>query len=154
MKFQNIIIIALALSVSACEHEVSPDKIINHSASVPPAFGISKLGVIASSINKRKHTMSTLYGNSNSVNRTRAGAALGTGEKLVLVTWKQKADESWFGANIPDEIQSIEQISAGGDVKEMHYQQFLGQNLTLNQDTSGRSRRISNILGMQASIMP
>ncbi len=154
MKLQNIIYIALALSVSACKQQVSPDKIINHNALVPPAFGISNLGVITSSINKRNHTMSTLYGNSNSVNRSRAGASLGTSEKLVLITWKQKADENWFGANIPDAIQSIEQISTGDDVKEIHYQQYLGKTLTLNPDTSGQTRRINNILGMQASIMP
>ena len=65
--------------------------------------------------------MATLYGNEPALQAAKLGSSTTTaGETFALVTWKQKADESWFGANIPDEVQSIEQISTGGDVKEMH----------------------------------
>lgn len=154
MKFHIALYVAAALMISACKQPVSPDIIINSKASLPPAFGINKLGVITSTINKRHHTMSTLYGNLISVNRSRSSAPIGAGEKLVLVTWTQKPDESWFGANIPAQVQTVEQITTGGKPDSVKYLRYAGQQLTAVRDTTGEASRIHTILGMQASIMP
>lgn len=98
--------------------------------------------------------MSTLYGNTVAVQRARSGTAIQPGEKLVLVTWKQKADENWFGANIPDKVQSLEQVTTGVKVDEPTYQRFEGSPLSLSRDTIAKSIRINAIFGMQASVMP
>lgn len=98
--------------------------------------------------------MSTLYGNPVSVARMRSGAAISRGEKLLLVTWRQKADENWFGATIPGQIQCIEEITTQNKPAELRYCLYSGKTLAANRDTTGQSRRINSILHMQASIMP
>jgi hypothetical protein len=154
MKPYVFIYIAAGLLLSACKQRVPAEKIINQKASLPASFGLDKMGVITSFINKRQHSMSTLYGNTVAVQRARSGAAIQPDEKLVLVTWKQKADEGWFGANIPDEVQSLEQVTTGAKPDEAGYQRYEGTPLSLSRDTIAESRRINAIFGMQASVMP
>lgn len=146
--------IAISLLLAACHQPVPAGRIINQKASLPASFGLEQMGVITSSINKRQHTMSTLYGNAVSVNRARSGATIAPNEKLLLVTWKQKADENWFGANIPKEVQSVEQITTGANPGEAVYQRYGGSSLTLSRDIIAKSSRINVIFGMQASVMP
>lgn len=144
--------IALSLLLAACRQPVPADRIINRKAAVPAAFGLDSLGVITTTINKRQHTMSTLYGNVLAVKRARSGAGIQAGEKLVLVTWKQKPDENWFGANIPAEVQRIEQVTTLAGPAS--YRRFDGPSLALHTDTTAQSKRINAIFGMQASMMP
>jgi len=56
--------------------------------------------VITSRIDKSKGTMSILYGDTNAVTSARKGS-LSDLSTLTLVTWTQKEDEHWYGANIP-----------------------------------------------------
>ncbi len=155
MKTPIYICIVAGLLLSACQQRVPADRIINHQASVPAPFGLDNMGVITSSINKRQHTMSTLYGNAVSVSRARSGAAIQSGEELVLVTWKQKADENWFGANVPDRVQCVEQVTTGKTPDETSYQRYGGSPLSLSrEDATAKSSRINVIFGMQASVMP
>lgn len=154
MKSMMLGCVAASLLMTACNRPVPAGKIINQQASVPVSFGFEKMRVIASSINKKQHTMSTLYGNPVSVMRARSGAKICSGEKLVLVTWRQKADENWFGANIPGQVQKIEQITTQTSPKKVSYRLYTGKMLAPDQDTIGQSSRIKTILSMQASIMP
>lgn len=98
--------------------------------------------------------MATLYGNTVAVQRARSGAPVQPGEKLILVTWKQKPDESWFGANIPDKVQSLEQVTTGTTPDEAGYQRYEGTPLSLSRDIIATSSRINAIFDMQASVMP
>jgi cytochrome c553 len=71
--------------------------------------------VITSAIDKSKGTMSVLYGNDTAVAAARKGAAYPAGAALALVTWKQKEDEHWYGANVPDSLISVERFTIGAD---------------------------------------
>jgi hypothetical protein len=139
---------------AACSHPVAPQLIINQKASVPVAFHLQDLRVIASSINKKRKTMSTLYGNSKAVSRARSGQPVGAGEELVLITWRQKADENWFGANIPANVTSVEKIVTSDNLLSVNYQRYEGPALTLATDTSGRNHRIIAIFAQKSSILP
>jgi hypothetical protein len=154
MKIKFVISLPLMVLAAACSHPVAPQLIINQRASVPVAFHLQDLRVIASSINKRRQTMSTLYGNSTAVNRARSGRPVGAGEELVLITWRQKADENWFGANIPANVTSVEKIVTSSNPMAINYQRYEGPALTLATDTSGRSHRIAAIFTQKSSIMP
>ncbi|MDB5156440.1 MAG: hypothetical protein JWR50_1147 [Mucilaginibacter sp.] len=154
MRIKFLIILPLMVLAAACSHPVAPQLIINQGASVPVAFHLQNLRVIASSINKKRKTMSTLYGNSKAVNRARSGRPVGAGEELVLVTWRQKADENWFGANIPANVTSVEKIVTSDDLLTVNYQRHEGPALTLATDTSGRGRRITAIFAQKSSILP
>lgn len=142
------------LVLTSCNRPVPAEKIINKKASLPASFGADKMGVIASFINKKQHTMSTLYGSALSVKRARSGTVIHPGEELLLVTWKQKADENWFGVNIPALVQSVEKVTTGRTPEEVTYKQYQGDALSLNNDTADKSLRINAIFDMQASVMP
>ncbi len=154
MKIKFVISLPLMVLAAACSHPVAPQLIINQRASVPVAFHLQDLKVIASGINKKHKTMSTLYGNSNAVNRARSGRPVGAGEELVLITWRQKEDENWFGANIPANIASVEKVVTSGNPMTINYQRYEGPALTLAADTSGRNHRIIAIFEQKSSIMP
>ncbi|MBN9384001.1 MAG: heme-binding domain-containing protein [Chitinophagaceae bacterium] len=74
--------------------------------------------VITSRIDKSKGTMSTLYGNDIAVAAARKGIAYPAHSVLTLVTWRQKEDEHWYGANIPASIQSVETVKYGIDPED------------------------------------
>jgi hypothetical protein len=154
MRIKFVISLPLTVLAAACSHPVAPQLIINQKASVPVAFHLQDLRVIASGINKKRKTMSTLYGNSKAVNRARSVGTVGAGEELVLVTWQQKADENWFGANIPANVTSVEKIVTSGNPMTINYQRSEGPALTLATDTSGRNRRILAIFAQKSSILP
>jgi cytochrome c553 len=71
-----------------------------------------KWKVISSAVDKKNKTMSTLYGNDIAFEYARHPSAGTYPEhaELAMVTWNQKADEHWFGANVPDKIKSIEVV--------------------------------------------
>ncbi|MDB5135403.1 MAG: hypothetical protein JWP37_2006 [Mucilaginibacter sp.] len=154
MRIKFVISVPLMMLVAACSHPADTQTIINQKASVPAAFHLQNLRVIASSINKKRQTMSTLYGNSKAINRARSGGLVGVGEELMLITWRQKADENWFGANIPANVVAVEKIVTGNDPLAVNYQRYEGPALTLATDTSGQHRRIIAIFGQKDSILP
>lgn len=71
-----------------------------------------KWKVITTQIDKKNKTMSTLYGNDIAFQHARHPTAATWPEhaELAMVTWNQKPDERWFGANIPAQIKSIERV--------------------------------------------
>lgn len=60
--------------------------------------------VIATGIDKSKKSTFTLYENKTAAGKT-----------LSLVTWDQTDDPHWFGANIPNQIKSVEKVSFRAD---------------------------------------
>lgn len=57
--------------------------------------------------------MSILYANQLAMdNAAKKNAVMTIGERLVLVTWKQKTDSNWFGARVPGHLRSVELVTA------------------------------------------
>jgi hypothetical protein len=61
---------------------------------------VLKWKVVTTMVDKKNKTMSTLYSNN---------------AERVMVTWNQKEDEHWFGANIPAQIKKIERVNFNAD---------------------------------------
>ena len=96
--------------------------------------------VMTSAIDKSKGTMSTLY----------AFQA-----KIALVTWTQKEDEHWYGANIPATIQSVEVYAHGIDPEGIYYIRYEGQPLRQKTvDAVYIKERIAYLTSLRASVMP
>jgi len=150
----------LALMCAACSGKVDSARLINQHASLPSSFNFSGMGlkVITSSINSRKATMSTLYGNGPALERAIAGTATHeAGEVYALVTWRQQEDPKWFGARIPGELQTVELIRtarAKGEDMVVSYRKFKGKKLALDPDTLQQQARITYIFGQKPSVTP
>lgn len=159
MKSIYILFPAMALVMASCSNRTDPAKLINKEASLPESFNFNKMNlkVVNSSINQKKATMSTLYGNDNALNALKADSGIRTNEVLAFVTWKQKEDEHWFGARIPGDLQSLELIKTTKDDSgndQITYQRFEGSKLTLRKDTIGNAQSIKYIFEQKPSVMP
>lgn len=148
------------LALSACSQSQVPAGQFNEAASLPPSFGFNKLGlrVLASSVNRRRATMATLYGNDLARRAALGGpGAARPGEVLALVTWRQQADPNWFGARIPGKLQSLEllrtKLKSTGQLS-VTYQRFTGKDLTLQADTLHQQERIAYLLAQKPAVMP
>ena len=160
MKTTFLLWCGVALFCSACTNSNTPTDLINKEASLPADFNFNKLGlkVITSSVNIKKHTMSTLYGNDFSRKRSAEGrTSVAPGEVLALVTWQQKDDDQWFGAKVPGELLSVEMVKTvavnGGQTK-VDYERFEGKKLSLNSDTLHHQESIKYIFDQKPSVMP
>lgn len=110
--------------------------------------------VISSGIDKSGGTMYTLYGNDPAVAAARKGAAYPAQSVLTLVTWKQKEDEHWYGANVPSAIASVETVAYGIDPEGMAYARYEGQPLKKIAAGTDVKDRWTYITGLKASVMP
>jgi hypothetical protein len=157
MKSAYILLAGIALALGACTNTVSNTALINNEATIPASFNFGKMGfkVITSSINKKKGTMSTLYGNELALKAATAGTGtIAAGEVFALVTWRQQADDHWFGANIPGNLQSVEYVKTSDAGNNVSYQRFEGTSLVLSADTLHNRERIKYIFEQKPSIMP
>jgi len=139
----------------SCSDNSNPIRLVNNKASLPPAFNFDELGlkVMASFANKKQNTMSTLYANPVALQNAIKGLRTPLpGEEFALITWKWQADDHWFGANIPGELQSLEMVNT--KVAAVSYKKYEGKALALSSDTLNSKERISYILSRQPSIMP
>ncbi|GAA0541930.1 cytochrome P460 family protein [Chitinophaga japonensis] len=122
-----------------------------------PAFQFSEKGlkVITSSIDRKQNTMSTLYGNQLAFDHAAEAMDTGypTGAELTLVTWRQREDPHWFGANIPGTPQSVEVVQVAAPAT---YRQYAGAALAPvpNTDTLQVNARIKYILAQKPSVIP
>jgi hypothetical protein len=153
---------ALVLLTTGCSHPTPTERdLFNVDAALPAGLPAQPLGwrVITSSIDRKHHTMATLFGNDVAVQsaRSRTGSVTyPVGATLALVTWVQKDDGHWFGARIPQRFVSMElvTVAAGADGKAAaKYERF---------DPDGRSAsgsdqdaaREETIMTERASFMP
>jgi hypothetical protein len=109
---------------------------------------------LTSSINMKEHTMSTLYGNTIAWEyaKLKNDGNYPQGAILYEVTWTQKSDSVWFGANIPKEIKSVERISYLSN-QAPGYELYKGQPLrksTLEKDTT----RLKIIASQKIAVSP
>ena len=118
--------------------------------------------IVSSSIDTNRSTMSTLYGNDIAVvyARSHAERDYPSGAILSLVTWTQKEDSRWFGAWIPNHVQSIEFVfvtAAPDGHRQYSYQQFTGSPLTKSSsddNTSTPTPRAAWLLSQRAAVLP
>jgi hypothetical protein len=111
--------------------------------------------IITVFVNRRNHTMSTLYGNDIGVKSARSGqTAYPAGSVLALVTWSQRDDPHWFGGRIPQMLQSVEVLSFGRGATPS-YECYEGMPLAKKQpaapDVPGR---IADITAQKAAVLP
>jgi len=158
MKTIYFILAGFLLTLAACNDKPDTASLVNNKASLPPSFNFDKMGlkVITSSINKKRHTMSILYGNEQALNTAKLdNKSIIAGETFALVTWSQQADEHWFGAKIPADLLAVEVIKTTQTGENgIQYQRFEGKTLAVNSDTLHRFERINYILGQKPSVMP
>jgi hypothetical protein len=159
MRLIYALMIVVALFSVGCSSHVDNTQLVNREASLPSSFQFEAKGlykVISSSINRKKATMSTLYGNDQAFQHahTNADSSYPKGSVLALVTWKQQEDPRWFGANIPGALQSIELVKING--ANATYEQFTGTALTpaTNTDTALITKRTRYILDEKPAVTP
>ncbi len=116
--------------------------------------------VITSVIDRSSSTMSTLYGNDVAVrySRTNASSDYPPGSTLSLVTWTQREDPRWFGANIARQVQSVEFVNvAGANSQPIYvYEKYEGSPLkrALPEDGHSTGTRATYLRSLRASVMP
>jgi hypothetical protein len=117
--------------------------------------------VITSSVDRQSSTMSTLYGNDVAVQHSRATSNpdYPAGSALSLVTWTQREDPRWFGANIPRHVKSVEfvTVTALADGRpDCVYERYEGSPLkrTLSETGHTTGSRAVYLLSLRASVMP
>ncbi|HEY1164226.1 MAG TPA: cytochrome P460 family protein [Chitinophaga sp.] len=159
MRLTYALMIVATLFSFGCSSQIDNTQLVNREASLPSSFQFEAKGlnkVISSSINRKKATMSTLYGNDQAFQyaHTHADSSYPNGAVLALVTWKQQEDPRWFGANIPGELQSIELVKINGT--NTTYEQFTGTALTpaANSDTALITKRTRYILDEKPAVTP
>src|ERR1700761_969994 len=155
MRSAYILLAFAAIMLTACTSTTNNTALVNDVASLPSSFNFGKMGfkVIASSVNKKLGTMSTLYGNEVALKTAGTGTET-AGEVFALVTWKQQADDHWFGAKIPSNLLSVEYVKTGEAGNPVSYQKFEGKNLVLSTDTANNQARIKYIFDQKPSVMP
>ena len=150
------ILFGYLLFLTACSNP--PASTLNSEASFPASFDLTKMNlkVITSSLNKKQGAMSTLYGNAMAFKTATDSTAHQPGETYALVTWKQKADSHWFGANIPGDLQSVNLLKTTGQPGAITFsdQKYTGKDLSQSADTIGNAATIRFILSERASVMP
>ena len=116
--------------------------------------------VITSLMDNRASTMSTLYGNDFAVGFARSGGRdYPPGSVLALVTWRKQDDDRWFGARIPEQVKSVEFVSASAGPNNQavySYERYEGSPLmrTSAPDGGNPSARTAYLLSLRASVMP
>lgn len=111
---------------------------------------------LTSSVNPKDIIMSTLYGNDIALNyaKKNLGSNYPNGAVLYEVNWKQKPDELWFGANVPNEIISVEKITFKEE-NSSEYEVFEGKPLKkIKRDSAIENSRKENIVSQRMAVSP
>lgn len=110
---------------------------------------------LSSSINPNNHTMATLYGNDLAMDHAskNKGSDYPTGARLYEVTWEQKPDSVWFGANIPKVILSVEQVVFDNNSTPV-YKLYQGETLKEQAQGNDRAERLKFIISQKMAVSP
>ncbi|MBT2622336.1 cytochrome P460 family protein [Chryseobacterium sp. ISL-6] len=147
MKNINIAFLAIFFLLTACKNE-DPNK--DH---VRLVFDAGHLKFIGSSLNKKKETMSALYGNNQallSLSKKKTQPEAGT--KMKLVTWKYHENPQYTGGTITGELLSIETVETNAK-GETSYHKDNSSNKG-NTQSFDKEQRIQYMLGYQPVVMP
>jgi hypothetical protein len=117
--------------------------------------------VITSFADRSASTMSTLYGNDVATVYARAHTQQDypVGAVICVVTWTQREDLRWYGAQIPNQVQSIEFVTVRAQQKgapSYMYEKYEGSPLAkvADQDSPKPSDREAFLLSLRAAVMP
>ena len=156
MKPLHAIIITLTVILSGCNRNNKDN--INEKASVSALDVLPEnpllLSPITFSVNPNKAVMSTLYGNKTAFQHavTKADSFYPNGAVLYEVTWKQKADSLWYGANIPDQIISVEKVQFTENAVPK-YELYAGHPLK-KVSSNDENKRISFVISQRMAVTP
>lgn len=156
MKPLQTIMIALVIMLSGCNLNNKDN--LNEKASLSALDVLGEnpllLSPITFSINPNKALMSTLYGNKTAFQHavTKADSSYPNGAVLYEVTWKQKADSLWYGANIPDQIISVEKVQFTKNTLP-RYELYSGHPLK-KISSNDQNKRIALILSKRMAVTP
>ncbi len=154
----------LAATLSSCSNPTSKiAATLNENASLSGDLPVNPLKwkIITSMVDKKKSTMSTLYGNDAAVQyaRTNAQKNYPEGSTLALVTWTESDDPRWFGAKIPEHVKSVEfvfvKLNPEGQVSYT-YQKYEGSPLkmiALEQSFTAQEEA-DILLSQRAAVLP
>jgi hypothetical protein len=164
MKALYLLAMFLSLSIVGCaSHEPRISATVNRNSSLVGDLTANPLQwkVVTSAVNTEDSTMSTLYGNEVAVGyaRTNSQHNYPSGSILSLVTWTQRDDDRWFGAEIPDQVKSVEFVSVGvaPDGRTLYsYQEYEGNPLkrVTSQEGGTATGRTAYLLSQRAAVMP
>jgi Cytochrome P460 len=157
-------LLVFSMLLASCANEGAPvSPSLNQNASLVGKLPANPLRwkVISSELNTIDATMSTLYGNDAAVEyaRTHAPYEYPPGAALSLVRWGQRPDDRWFGAKIPDHVNSVEfvfvQQDAGGSTS-YSYEKYEGAPLQLSTAQQGfiPNERSAELLSQRAAVLP
>lgn len=134
----------------------------NRAASLPAGLPYQPLRwtAITMMVDRKNHTMSTLYGN-DAASRSadaRSGSASAPqykqGAVLALVTWVQRDDPHWFGGRIADLPNSVEFVTVGAQ-NAPAYRNFAGSSLgETHADAATIARRTLFLLSLKPASLP
>jgi hypothetical protein len=119
MKLPHYIFMVFIVILLGCNRNYKDN--INEKASVSALDELPEnpllLSPITFSINPGEATMSTLYGNTIALRHamSKSNSFYPNGAVLYEVTWNQKADSLWYGANIPNQIIQVERLTFAKD---------------------------------------
>lgn len=153
-------ILSISLLFAACSSHESK---LNQVASVTSADSLltNPLEQIAitSSIQTNKKTMSTLYGNKTAAIFARSLQEKNYPDKAILyqVTWEQKADSLWYGANLPGSLKSVEVLKFqknSDTTNNLEYIYYTGSPLRRSENPVNKNERIAYILKQRIALTP
>lgn len=156
MKPLHYLIIASIVLLSSCNENNKNN--LNEKASLTALDELPEnpllLSPITFSVNPKKESMSTLYGNKIAFDHAtaQANSTYPKGAVLYEVTWKQKADSLWYGANIPKQIMQIERLVFKGDSLP-EYELYAGHPLK-KIDPKGENKRIAFLISQRLAFTP
>lgn len=157
MKKYSLYLIVLILSM-ACKEKCQ--ELLNIKASVQLNDALKETPLLmhplTSSVNPKDSIMSTLYGNDIAFDyaQKNLGSNYPNGAVLYEVNWKQKSDELWFGANVPNDIKSVEKITFKEE-NYSEYQIFDGKILNkIKQDSLIENSRKDFIISQRMAVSP
>lgn len=110
---------------------------------------------ITVSIQPKDNTISTFYGNDIAYTYAKKHQDSNYPDNAILyqVTWKQKPDEVWYGANIPASFYSVEKISFKDS--QSAYERYEGKPLrTVSHDKAANDARKEIILKQRMAVSP
>lgn len=118
-----------------------PDKVING----------PQQQLITSLIDNKRQTHTVLYGNDIAVQHARSGAEAPypAGAVLRLATWSQQEDAHWFGAKIPERLQTVEVVKIGATTTYEQYKAPAWKPIP----ATDHSDRINYITHLKASVI-
>lgn len=150
-------IVSIVIVLTACNGHTKTSR-LNEKASIMETNLLPENPLLehplTSSINVKDSTMSTLYGNKIAWDyaNLKNDGNYPSGAILYEVTWKQKPDSVWFGANIPKVVKSVERISYPANGAPQ-YNLYEGQ--PLRESTSEKdTARLAIIASQRIAVSP